>query len=171
SHYTAGIYYLDNVALERVICAPVDPLQRQVILVNEQATAQDFALSGCWSDVNGNLHQGSVTVAPYGSIILVKEDDATCLSTGADEAPAGPAAAEAFTVWPNPLLRGHAMRIGLERDGIASLRLISLQGEVVWEGRAAGSAEFDLPGGLASGAYLLRMEQDGRSGQRRIMLL
>ncbi len=73
SSYTAGIYYLDNVTLERVTAVPVDPLQRQMILVNEQATAQVFSIpAGCWKDTDGNVMGASITLQPYKSRVIYR---------------------------------------------------------------------------------------------------
>ena len=73
SHYSAGIYYLDNVTLERVNALPVDPYQTSVILLNEAATAQSMAVTaGCWKDTDGNMVSGSVVIQPYKSRVIYR---------------------------------------------------------------------------------------------------
>ncbi|MFZ1693189.1 MAG: T9SS type A sorting domain-containing protein [Flavobacteriales bacterium] len=169
--YTDGIYYLDNVVLERVQAVPVNPFERQIIVVNEQASAQDFDLIGCWSDVNGNLYHGSVTVQPYKSIILIKENDDQCLSTTVVENTAV-AAAGGVHVFPNPVERGSVITVAIADNAPAFVQLVGLQGQLVWSGRVAGSqSSFQLPEQMSAGTYVVVVEQDGQRSQQRISVL
>jgi len=169
--YTDGIYYLDNVSLERVEVVPVNPLDRQIIVVNDLATAQDFDLVGCWSDVDGNLHHGSVTLQPYKSIILIKENDSDCLSTAVEEDMAV-AAADGALVYPNPVERGSVVTIAIADTAPAFVQLVGLQGQLIWSGRVAGGqSSFSLPDQMSAGTYMVMVEQDGQRRQQRISVL
>ncbi|MBK9177291.1 MAG: T9SS type A sorting domain-containing protein [Flavobacteriales bacterium] len=171
NHYTEGRYFLDNVELHRVAATPVNPFLQQQLLVNDQAVAQDMPLTGCWSDVHGGLHHGSVTLQPWSSIVLVKEEDATCLSTDVpnlDEE----MAAIGFMVMPNPIVRGMALSIGNTRITSGQLRLFDLSGQLVWSDRFHGDAvAHEMPPSLGAGMYLLQVEGNGRMAQERVMLL
>ncbi|MBK9148965.1 MAG: right-handed parallel beta-helix repeat-containing protein [Flavobacteriales bacterium] len=170
-HYSSGIYYLDNVSFERVQAVPVDPFDRHLVLINEEAAAQDFDLVGCWSDVDGNLHTGSVTLQPYGSIILIKESDEECLSTDTDDEAAGPAT-QGLRAYPNPAQRGESLVVETADEAPAALELRGMQGQLIWQGRAsAGQTRIDIPAQLRAGAYLLIVEQSGERRQQRISVL
>lgn len=170
NHFTEGRYFLDNVELHRVNAVPVDPFQRQQLLVNDQAAPREFVLEGCWSDVDGNLHHGTVALEGFRSIVLVKEDDGVCLSTGQEEQ-AAPTAARAFSIAPNPAAPGTGIRINGLGIGTGALRVLDLGGQLVWSGRYLGAgAEHQLPA-LSPGAYIVRIEGDGRSAQERMVVL
>ena len=172
SSYTGGIYYLDNVSLERVNAVPVDPFERQIILVNELAVPQDFELTGCWSDVDGTLIHGTITLSPYRSIILVKEADDSCLSTGTEEPAAVATADGALRAFPNPAQRGGAVDVVLANEQPADLRLVNVQGQLIWTGRTqAGRARIQTSAGIDAGTYMLIVEQEGVRSQQRIVLL
>jgi parallel beta-helix repeat protein len=170
NHFTEGRYFLDNVELHRVNAVPVDPFQRQQLLVNDQAAPREFVLEGCWSDVDGNLHHGTVSLEGFRSIVLVKEDDGVCLSTGQEEQ-AAPTAARAFSIAPNPAAPGTGIRINGLGIGTGALRVLDLGGQLVWSGRYLGTgAEHQLPA-LSPGAYIVRIEGEGRSAQERMVVL
>ena len=83
--YTEGIYYLDNVSLERVTAVPVNPFQSHVLLANEQPTAQVFSVpSGCWKDVDGNVQGATVTLQPYTSRVIYRFTGAGCSTAPTD---------------------------------------------------------------------------------------
>ncbi|HEY0979123.1 MAG TPA: right-handed parallel beta-helix repeat-containing protein, partial [Flavobacteriales bacterium] len=104
--YTEGTYWIDNVELKRVSVQPVDPMDRHQFLFNEGSSAQTYGLTGCWSDVQGNYHTGSITLQPFTSIVLVKESDDLCsMNTGTEDLPAHVARAT-MLVHPNPVEAG-----------------------------------------------------------------
>ncbi len=170
NHFTEGRYFLDNVELHRVNAVPVDPFLRQQLLVNDQPIARDFVLEGCWSDVDGNLHHGTITLPAFRSVVLVKEDDGTCLSTGAEEQE-DPRSAGGFRIAPNPAASGSAVRISGLGISTGSIRVHDLGGQHVWSGRYQGeSGEQHMPS-LRPGTYLIHVEGDGRSAQQRLVVL
>ena len=86
SHHTEGQYWIDNVQLHRVTVEAVDPLDEHVLHVNEGGTVLEVPLEGCWRDVNGELIDGSVSIPPHRSVVLVKDEDALCgLTTGMED--------------------------------------------------------------------------------------
>ena len=155
NHWTLPMYYLDNVSIHRVQAEPLDPLDRQIVLVNDQATAQSFPLEGCWSDVNGQLYNGSITIPAYRSRVLVREDDLLCgLSTSVEEnAVAGPVAA----VYPNPVNAGG--RIAFVAPVSGTVRLIAANGQVVLEQQlGTASLGMELPADIGPGVYALAID-------------
>ncbi|MFT3885847.1 MAG: right-handed parallel beta-helix repeat-containing protein [Flavobacteriales bacterium] len=85
NQYTEPMYYLDNVQLNKVSVQAVDPTAGHVLLSNELGTAQSYSLpAGCWSDINGNITSGSVTLNAYTSAVYYKMPDTSCsvMTTG-----------------------------------------------------------------------------------------
>lgn len=170
NHYTEGRYFLDNVELHRVNAVPVDPFERQQLLVNDQPTSRDFVLQGCWSDADGNLHHGVITLPAFRSIVLVKEDDGTCLSTGSEEQESSHSA-HGFRLAPNPANSGAGLRIMGAGIGEGMLSMFDLGGHLVWSSRFQGdSREQQIPA-VQPGAYVVRVEGDGRIVQERLIVM
>ncbi len=169
--YTEGIYYIDNVELHRVTVAPVDPYARQQLFVNDQPLPMDIALDGCWSDVHGELHSGTVTLPPFTSVVLVKEDDGSCMATGTPEdEPRGDVVG--FELWPNPLSSGQPLSISGTGSGTGVIKLFDMSGKLMHSARFLGDGRaHELPAALDPGTYLLRIEGDEATVQQRIMLL
>ncbi|MFN3876450.1 MAG: hypothetical protein ACK4L7_11125, partial [Flavobacteriales bacterium] len=80
TYYTDGVYYLDNVSMDRVNAVPVDPSQRNRILVNETASAQTVAIpAGCWKDTDGNVMGATLTLPPCQSRVIYRySTDGNC---------------------------------------------------------------------------------------------
>ncbi len=69
--YREKRYWLDNVKFERVQVTELDPYETHKLFVNELGNTQSFALpAGCWSDLEGVLHSGSIDVAAFRSKVL-----------------------------------------------------------------------------------------------------
>lgn len=171
NHYTEGVYYLDNVELMRVAAAPVDPFQRQWIFVNDQATEQTFPLTGCWSDLNGVLYSGSIDVAPYRSIVLVKEEDGICMTTGTGGIDAA-TAQEEIIAYPNPVEAGRPITITGSAMDHGTIRLFDVQGRQVWSDRFTGNGtSIELPASMGPGTYQLRIESGSQVEQQRLVRL
>lgn len=151
--YTEPMYWLDNVRLERVAVQPIDPLEQNKLLYNDQLTAQTFAITGCWRDAQGTLHSGSITLAPFSGISLMKEDDILCgLSTGVDEnndQTSRPA------IYPNPVHAGGEVFFAKPADG-GRLDIFDVQGRLQRsEVLSNGQRSITLDAGLATGVYTL----------------
>ncbi|MCB0792861.1 MAG: right-handed parallel beta-helix repeat-containing protein [Flavobacteriales bacterium] len=74
-------YYIDNVSMRQVTVTDDDPLQRIILLVNQQETSQQFPLSGCYRDPQGNDFSGTVELEPYSSLVLERLDPDECTMT------------------------------------------------------------------------------------------
>ncbi|MBK8338834.1 MAG: right-handed parallel beta-helix repeat-containing protein [Flavobacteriales bacterium] len=72
NQYTEPTYYLDNVSVHRVTVTPVNPLLDHVLLVNDQATAQNYSLTGTWKDVTGTVQGTTVSLQPYTSKVVYR---------------------------------------------------------------------------------------------------
>lgn len=163
NQWTEPMYFLDNVHLRKVQVQANDPLDRQMILINEQLTEQTFTLEGCWSDLDGHFHSESITLAPFTSKVLVKEDGDACgLSTGL-EAPASGSVGGG--VYPNPV--GPGGRVFFRRPVAGNAALINASGRAVATVRLPpGSMGMELPAGLATGMYALHIPGAGGITER-----
>jgi hypothetical protein len=164
NNWTLPLYYLDNVSIRKVQVQQLDPLDRQIILVNDQPAEQTFPLEGCWSDVNGMLYTGSIAVPAYRSRVLVREADELCgLSTGVD---AAASVAPAAGVYPNPVIAGGRLAFGAPVQGL--VRLIAANGQVMLQRElAAGTFGMELPADLPAGVYAMAI--DGHRTERLVV--
>ena len=165
NQWTEPMYYLDNVHLHKVQVQANDPSGSQIILINDQFSDQTFTLEGCWSDVNGQYFSGSITLQPFKSMVLVKEDDALCgLSLGAEEVAATNARMNAY---PNPIKAGAHLNFVASISGMVTL--VGINGQVAASAfLPTGSMGMDLPGGLEKGVYALR--NSGSNQAQRIVI-
>jgi hypothetical protein len=149
--YLESTYWLDNVELKRVNVAPLDPFERQVLLVNEEAVPVTVPLTGCWSDVLGEIHSVEVELPAYGSKVLVKEEDDLCMiHTAVDDG----ATAGTFGVHPNPVEAGGSLRLAIA-DARGEVTLRDLNGRVVAQVPDVRNGVVDIPGALSAGVYVL----------------
>jgi hypothetical protein len=73
NHYLTPQYWLDNIQLHRVSVQPLDPTVDHILMYNDLSTAQTKTLpAGNWSDVNGTVYSGSITLAGYRSAPLYR---------------------------------------------------------------------------------------------------
>ncbi|MBK8500548.1 MAG: T9SS type A sorting domain-containing protein [Flavobacteriales bacterium] len=170
NHYTESVYYLDNVELHRVSAVPIDPLDQQQLLVNDQGSTQTFDLVGCWSDVNGTLYSGSLDLAAFSSLVLVKEANNTCLST--DVTDGNVADASGSIAYPNPVADGRAITITGSSIAAGTVRLLDARGSEVFNARVSGNGStVELPSSVGPGTYLLRIADGERVEQQRLVVL
>ena len=171
NHYEEGTYWIDNISLKRVTVVELDPFERHQLFHNDQPTSQDVPLVGCWSDVDGNLYSGSITLQPFRSIVLVKEEDDLCgLSTGMEGTPVVNATNEVPFAYPNPVERGSEVRIELP-DGDHLLRLLDLRGTVVHTWRQqGGTGRATIPTAIATGLYVLDLSNGSEARRQRVMI-
>jgi len=158
NHFTESTYWLDNIEIQEVEVAVVDPLTNYQLLYNVQSADQTFNLVGCWSDVDGNFHNGSVTVAPFESIILIREDDLLCgLTTGIDDEIE---AVNPFNFYPNPVQASEALQFNALTEA-TEMRVFDINGRIVMqEALPIGATEVQVNKGIATGSYLLRMTNE-----------
>ena len=165
--YIHPTYWLDNVELHRVQVQAQDPMDRHQFLYNPSSSPVDFNLTGCWSDVQGQLHYGSITIAPYSSAILILEDDLLCgLSTGVEES----TNMQRSLVYPNPTRPGNEIFFEEALSTNTTLNLLDAQGRTVQSVRMnSGARSFVLNSDLSAGSYVLT-DLSGSMPQARIIV-
>ncbi|MCB0778735.1 MAG: right-handed parallel beta-helix repeat-containing protein [Flavobacteriales bacterium] len=158
NHFNESTYFLDNVSLERVAVQAHDPFSIQELLFNETSSPQTYSITGCWAEVDGTLHSGSITLQPFEGMVIVKQDDLNCgLSTDVPEE-SGYAVART-TVHPNPALPGTTITWSTAAEG-GVVRLMDTMGRLVHSWRPEfGSQQLALPDDLLPGTYLLVASQ------------
>ncbi|MCB0795111.1 MAG: right-handed parallel beta-helix repeat-containing protein [Flavobacteriales bacterium] len=169
-HHTYGDYWIDNVELQRVTVDPRDPGLDQMLLHNEGDTPETFNLTGCWSEVDGTLHDGSVTIPPMGSKVLIREEASLCgLTTGTE----GPALDEPdqVSIFPNPVQAGGTLQInGSRTAGPRTVRLFDLTGKELLSHRSMQGLTIELDRAITPGTYLVSVEQEGRRENHRLIV-
>ncbi|MBL8001352.1 MAG: right-handed parallel beta-helix repeat-containing protein [Flavobacteriales bacterium] len=154
NNYQEGTYWIDNIELHRVTVQPLDPHQRHVLLYNELGTPANVPLTGCWSDVNGQLRSGTITIPAFSSVVLIKEDDILCgLTTGVDEEPT--ANAGLARVFPNPVQQGGELSVPAMNGG-GEVQLFDAGGRLLRSiTLREGQRSIDLDDAVTPGSYLL----------------
>ena len=169
NNYTESTYWMDNVEFRRVQVAYADPAERHILIVNDQATAQEFPLTGCWSETNGATHSGSITLAAFSSIVMVKEADAICgLTTGEQEVTA-PSLSDA--VYPNPVQAGDQLFMSTPTTQAGQAEIIDTNGRLVAKiPVASGERMIAIPDGLTSGLYTLILRSARGTDAHRLVV-
>lgn len=156
NHHTNPRFWLDNVSLERVQVTPIDPNDRFRLVYNEFGSTQEFILEGCWSDVNGQMYSGSISIPPFSSVVLQKEEDPACsLTTGVNDLAD---AATQHVFYPNPVRAGAHVNFKEALTAATSMTLVDMTGRTVLEAAlGAGAIQLPIPVNVRSGAYVLLM--------------
>lgn len=162
--WTLPQYYIDNIHLHKVQVQANDPLEKQMLLLNDGASEQTFELDGCWSDVNGQYWSGSISLPGFGSKVLVRESDDLCdMSTGVEDAPIQVGSAG---IYPNPVAPGARINFSAPAEG--PLQFVGANGqELASVVLPPGTMGMDLPKVLGRGVYALRMS--GRPVERVVV--
>lgn len=159
------MYWLDNVSVKKVQVQQLDPNNKQILLVNDQATGQSFPIIGCWEDLNGEVYTGQVDLAAYSSIILVHQDGDPCdLATSVviGNTPQGPVVA------PNPAAPGAELR--LSTPVLGPVLLVTMDGKHIPIHPMDGQ-RLALPRPLAQGLYMLEITAlDGTRSVAKLMI-
>ncbi|MDX9750648.1 MAG: right-handed parallel beta-helix repeat-containing protein [Flavobacteriales bacterium] len=169
NHWTEHTYWMDNISLHEVAVEPVDPYARHMLVINHQGTAQSFPLTGCWSDVDAGLHSGSITLGPFGSIVLQKEEETLCMAMDVDDPPG----AATIGVYPNPVQAGGELFFRAPLQVTAEARLMDAAGRTVHQERLApGKGHMPIAGNLPKGVYHLQLvEESGRTHAHRLVVM
>jgi hypothetical protein len=168
--YLEGIYSVDNIQLHRVSVTPLDPLEKQQLFVNDGPTALTVTLAGCWSDVQGDLHTGSIVLPAYSSVVLIKEEDSMCISTGNDDQ--APRHADDGFAYPNPAAAGTSLQLSSSFSSPWSLSAFNMEGKLVWSDKgAAEHRTTNVPDTMAPGTYLLLVQSDEGTLRQRLVIL
>ncbi|MEO8590568.1 MAG: T9SS type A sorting domain-containing protein, partial [Flavobacteriales bacterium] len=165
-------YWLDNVDLRRVEVEPLDPLEKQQLFINDQPTEQTMDLTGCWSDVFGNFHSGSIVLPAFSSIVMVRESDGSCINTGLEPGQEGTGSNTMRLVHPNPVLAGGSLDFNTPPSFHWTLKAFDLDGKLVWsEEQGAGNGSIPVPARLEKGTYLLLLNDGDQILRQKLMVL
>jgi hypothetical protein len=139
-----------------------------MLVYNEFETSQDFLLEGCWSDVFGNLYTGVLSVAPYASKVLQREDATTCsLTTGVDELEV----AHSSGLYPNPVREGEQVRLSEPVKEPTSALLMDMTGRLVQEvAMAAGASMLPVGQGVRPGSYAVVLRTASHQQSLRLVV-
>jgi len=167
--FTESTYWLDNVELYKVNVQTVDPHERHILLVNETGSAIDVPLTGCWRDVLGGIHSGSITVPAFGSTVLAKEDDTLCgLTTPVEEVDG---AASGATLYPNPVRSGSSIFLSEALPANAEVEVLDAGGRTALRSQLrAGNVELPLGSALHSGHYVVLLRSANRVEHHRLLV-
>lgn len=167
NNYQDPHYWLDNVSVKEVQVEPVDPNDKQVLIYNDQADQQTFPVEGCWSDVDGNFHTGTVTLPGFRSIILVKEADESC-----DNIPAGMEeimGSTPVTAYPNPARPG--VWVHLTNNAVGTVLVWTMNGRLIYESKLDPTTNMVLlPANIAPGAYVVAVGEKGNTQRFKLMV-
>ena len=72
-----GALWVDNVNLQEATVTPTNMDDYIVFKYNPTKTSRKFSVSGSYYDAKGNTYTGKITLAPYSSIVLFKQDGTT----------------------------------------------------------------------------------------------
>ncbi|MEZ4739047.1 MAG: T9SS type A sorting domain-containing protein [Flavobacteriales bacterium] len=170
NNFNESTYWLDNVELYRVTVEAVDPYTRHILLTNETNSAVDVPLTGCWRDVQGALHNTSIALPAWGSVVLAKEDDELCgLSTGVQED--SDVASDAPVLYPNPVRSGAPLSLSQAVDSRTEMEIIDASGRSVQLAQLnAGTVELPINGQLPSGHYVILLRNNGFVQRHRVVV-
>ena len=161
-----SLYWLDNVSLLAVTVAAEDPQAKSRLFYNATMQVQQVSLGGVtYRDLDGNPVQGSITLQPFTSRVLVVDP------AGAAEDMPGPGTQSLFSAYPNPF--NPVVRIRLSAAAITQVDIYDIRGQrVAHLVRAPGAAEFLWNAGTqASGIYFVRFKSGDRTLSRRLTLI
>ncbi|MBP8822099.1 MAG: right-handed parallel beta-helix repeat-containing protein [Flavobacteriales bacterium] len=166
--WTDPMYYIDNVEVTRVNVQALDPLERHILLVNDANAQQTFSLpDGCWSDVDGVLLNGGITIPGMGSTVIYQVPDESCALT--TTVPTSYTGSVEGSLFPNPAHAGESVSIQATAHG--PIILTDLHGTVVWSSvLTSGANRFTLPADLAPGMYLARVQGQAGALVRKLMV-
>ncbi len=169
NHYTESTYWIDNISLERVAVEYVDPYERHILLYNDNSTVSSFALDGCWSDVSGGFHSGTISLQAFSSIVLQKEEDSICgISTMVDDLVLDPGSPG---VYPNPVKAGGELRFTTPLEGVTDALLVDAAGRAVQMTKLLPDGQgLMLDGDLSGGLYHLVLRTPGSTRNHRVVV-
>ncbi|MBK9536509.1 MAG: right-handed parallel beta-helix repeat-containing protein [Flavobacteriales bacterium] len=168
--YMESRYWMDNVTLERVTVQEVDAYERHTLLVNDQATPQQFTLTECWRDVHGVVHFGTITLPAYSSLALQLEPESSCaLTTGVDD----PIMTKLNNVvaYPNPISAGEKLTFTEAMKSATQVRLFDIAGRVVQETRMNPRENYiHINANIRPGAYNVVLVSETRNEEIHLVV-
>lgn len=167
NNYQNPHYWLDNVSVKEVQVQSVDPDDKQVLIYNDQEGSQTFPLEGCWSDVDGNYHNGALTLPGFRSMVLVKEADESCnnMTTGTEEV----LGSTPGTAYPNPAQPGAWLHLTGNAEG--PFLVWAMNGRLVYQSELDPSTNMVLlPTDITPGAYMVAVGEEGNIQRFKLMV-
>ncbi len=170
NHFSESTYWVDNVELFKVNVETVDPHDRHILLVNPTGSSMEMPLTGCWRDVLGQTHSGSITIPAFGSVVLAKEAGSICgLTTAIDEDVT--AQTTTANIYPNPVMAGSAVFLSEAPAHNADVDVIDASGRLVQRSRVqAGAVEIPGMEALKSGHYVLLIRSEDSTRHHRLVV-
>ncbi|MBK7101921.1 MAG: right-handed parallel beta-helix repeat-containing protein [Flavobacteriales bacterium] len=168
NHFSESTYWIDNVELYKVNVQTIDPQTRHVLHTNPTGAAVEVPLTGCWRDVSGTLHSGSITLPAFGSTVLALDEESLCgLTTEVEDLPSAPIS----VIYPNPAQPGTALFLGEAVRTDASMEVLDASGRMIQQGwMRTGESQVPLTEELRSGHYLILLRQAGQVQHHRIVV-
>lgn len=171
NHFSESTYWIDNVELYKVTVQTIDPHTKHILLVNPTNSAMEMPLTGCWRDVMGETHSGTITLQPFASVVLAKEAGSVCgLTTDIDEE-SHESSTNAATIFPNPVSAGASLFLSEAPAVRTDVQVFDASGRTVRTARMQAGAT-QVPGveELTSGHYLLVLVADGITRHHRLVV-
>ena len=147
--------HLDNVELRRVQTRWVDYNRYVQFVTNPSTRRKSVPLpAGRWRTLRGQTHQGSVSLEPFRSLILVNDNAGATQRTSEMVAKAetsdSVATAEAIALrvgaFPNPLLEGDDLTVAVQvPDGPAEVQMYDADGKLLWHDTLVESTDLRFP--------------------------
>lgn len=164
---------LDNVSLRQVAATYDDPAERIVLFYNDQLTAQTIPLDICYDDLMGNPVTGPITLDPFTSTVLVRDDTGIpCgIATSVDDAPA--ATNNELQPYPNPVTAGSTLIVPLaDKEDVRTVTLHDVSGQLLARMLFAPTADgVSITPPSRPGTYLVRIEdRDGTLHHARFVV-
>ena len=79
--------YYDNFYLYKVDATKIPPTEKSKLFVNDTNATKSFSLTGTYTDLEGNVVTGSISLAPFTSRILIKQDGSVTSSVPENQKP------------------------------------------------------------------------------------
>ncbi len=145
--------WLDNIRLEEARITPVNPDEYLQLVYNPSGKDSLVALDGQYLDVRNRRYNRQVLVAPFASVVLLKDRPVLAKEDIVLQTP--PATQERPTVYPNPSATRFSFRA--DRD-VQSIRVIDGSGrELLLLGALSRNQTMEFGEPLAAGSYFLRI--------------
>lgn len=162
-------YWLDNVELFPVTVETIDPYDRHILLKNPTGAAISKPITGCWSDVQGNIHTNSVNIPAWGSITLAKESDDSCdLTTGLED---NLVASTTQSIYPNPMQQGGSIFLTRPVPVLTEVEVFDTGGRTIYHARMmAGTREVPTRPNLVQGNYVVQLRGKGAVEHFRLVV-
>lgn len=169
NHFSESTYWIDNIELYKASVTTVDPMDRHVLLTNATNSTISVPLDGCWRDVSGNLHSGSIDVLPFASTVLALEDDMLCgLTTDVQQVEHR---VDRPIIHPNPKRSGEPLFVSAPVTLDTEVEILDGGGRTLHRSRmGAGAVEVPVASTLAQGYYIIVLRNKAGEQHHRLVV-